>query len=107
VAAWQRAIYFVVGDEHLPLDLDQARRLVEALREVETTARPEMAAAATAAAVFVERLLDEAAAENPPMTGWEAGALMTALELILIRDGLPGRMADLRDALRAQFGLAS
>jgi hypothetical protein len=56
-----------------------------------------------AAAVFLERLLEDPNAKNPPMNDEEAAGILLALGRMLIDEGLTPRQSALHDALLAHF----
>ena len=100
MASWQHTVFFPIEGEHLPLSLDETRELVAELREKDR-AFPEKYDAQLAAAVFLERLIDELGAKNPPLTDREINAIGLALTRLEVSAGLSNRQRALRDTILA------
>jgi hypothetical protein len=95
---WQRVIVVEVDGLDYELTLDETRQILRWLR----TANPHVPATdpgSIAAAVFLERLLEDAVATNPPMNDGEAAGILIALGRMLLVEGLTGRQEALHDAL--------
>jgi hypothetical protein len=100
MARWQHTVFFPIEGEQFPLSLDETRELVTELRETDP-AFPEKYDAQVAAAVFLERLIDELGAQNPPLTHREINAIGLALTRLEVSSGLSDRQLGLRDAILA------
>jgi hypothetical protein len=99
---WQPVIVVEVDGKAYQLTHDETRDLVRWLREPNPhvpTADP----GSVAAAVFLERLLEDPAAENPPMNDEEAAGILFALGRMSIDEGPTSRQSELHDALFAYF----
>ena len=100
MASWQLVIVLGVGSEELQLTQGEASELVAMLRTPNPYA-PATEPGSISAAVFLERLLDDPKAENPPMNDDESGAILFALGRMMIDEGLTKRQRALHDALLA------
>lgn len=100
MATPQHTVFLVVDGEHFALSLDEAREIITELREPDR-GNPEMADAQLAAAVFLERLVDELDAKNPPLTRREARAIGLAITRLEVSYGVSTRQFELRNALLA------
>jgi len=101
--SWQLVIVLEVEGTRFPLTPDETREVIRTLREPNPYA-PDTELGAVAAAVFLERLLEDPTTQNPPMTDEEAGGILIALGRMMVTEGLSGRQADLHDALLAYLG---
>ena len=100
----QRVVVIAVGDKPYQLTESETRDVLRWLREPKIGI-PEADPAAVAAAVFLERLLDEPElVSNPPLTDSEAGSILVALGRMGVNEGLTDRQRALHDALLAHFG---
>lgn len=93
---WQHTIFLEIDGEALPLTAAETREIVSKLRTPQPGAS-EPADAAIAAAVHLERLLDEPDAQNPPLTPAEVHEIGLVLLRVEITDG----QISLRDAILA------
>jgi hypothetical protein len=99
---WQLVIVLELEGAPYHLTHDETRDVVRWLREPNPhvpTADP----GSNAAAVFLERLLEDPSAENPPMNDDERRGILLALLRMSIEEGLTGRQQALHDALAACF----
>jgi hypothetical protein len=99
----QWVVVLVVDGEHYQLSHPEARDVIRWLRTPKPhEAEPDLKS--IAAAVFLERLVDDPAhAKNPPMNDDEAGGILIALGRMAVKEGLTEREAALHDALLAHF----
>ena len=96
-----RVIVVDVDSRSYPLTVDETLRVIEALREPNPHS-PKMDDPSTAAAIHLERLVEEPpGTTNPPMTSFEAGAVLIALLRLELNEGLTPGMLALHDALVA------
>jgi hypothetical protein len=95
---WERVTVLEVDGLGYELTLDETRQVVRWLRTANPHA-PETDPGSIAAAVFLERLLEDPAATNPPMNDGEAAGILVALGRMMILEGLTRRQEVLHDAL--------
>jgi hypothetical protein len=96
-----RVIVVDVDSQPYPMTVDETLRVIETLREPNPHF-PKMDDPSTAAAIHLERLVEEpTGTTNPPMTSFEAGAVLIALLRLEMHEGLTPRMQALHDALVA------
>jgi hypothetical protein len=98
----QWVVVLEVDGEPYQLSHPETRDLIRWLR----TPNPHAADSdfrAIAGAIFLERLVDPANAENPPMNDDEAEAILIALGRMAVKEGLTGREEALHDALLGHF----
>lgn len=94
-----RVIVVDVDSRSYPLTVDETLRVIETLREPNPHS-PKMDDPSTAAAIHLERLVEEpTGTTNPPMTSFEAGAVLIALLRLQLNEGLTPGMLALHDAL--------
>jgi hypothetical protein len=94
----QHTIFFPIDGEHFPLSLDETRELIAELREPDV-AHPNKYDAQVAAAVSLERLVEELDATNPRLTNRELNAIGLGLTRLEVSAGLSQRQLDLRQAI--------
>jgi hypothetical protein len=83
------------------LSVTETLQVIEKLHEPNPHS-PKMDDASTAAAIHLERLVEEPiGTTNPPMTRLEAGGVLLALLRLQIDEGFTPRMQALHDALLA------
>ena len=85
-----------------PLSQSEARDLLRWLRDPNPHA-PAADDGSIAAAVFLERLLEDPEAQNPPMNDEEARGIALALLRMSMDDGLTERQQTLHDAIVAHL----
>ena len=96
----QWVVVLVVDHEHYPLTHGETGDVIRWLRAPKKgESEPDFKS--VAAAVFLERLVDDPHAENPPMNDDEAWGILIALGRKVIREGLTERESALHDALSA------
>lgn len=100
VASPQHAVFLVVDGDRFPLSIEETQDVIGKLRELDR-GNPHMADAQLAAAVHLERLVEENDTENPPLTRREARAIGLALTRLELSGGIGERQERLRNALFA------
>ena len=98
----QWVVVLVVDGQHYQLSHPETRDLIRWLRTPNPHV-PEADLKSAAAAVFLERLVEDPTAENPPMNDDEASGISLALGRKVIKEGLTAREEALHDALLAHF----
>jgi len=99
---WEYVVVVAVDGQPYELTQEETRDVIRWLREP----NPHVPAAdpgSVAAAVFLERLVEDPGAENPPMNSEEAAGILFALGRMIIDEGLTVRQQALHDALLAHF----
>lgn len=100
MATPQHAVFLIVDGERFPLSLDETRDVIVKLRSLDS-GNPHLADAQLAAAIFLERLVDELDVQNPTLKRREWRAIGLALVRLEVSEGLTARQERLRDALVA------
>jgi hypothetical protein len=90
-------ILSVGGDEYEVTAPDLAR-LTDYLRTPHPYG-PDLDPGAAAVAVYLERLMEDGPAENPPLTTSECAGMLLALGRMEIQEGLPAGLAAVNSAL--------
>ena len=91
-------IILSVGGDEYEVTAPDAARLIDYLRMAHPYGTKEDPGA-VAAAVYVERLTEERAAVNPPLTMSECAGMLLALGRMDIQEGLPAGLAAVHSAL--------
>lgn len=95
---WEQVIVVNVGGVECQLTHAETAAVIRWLR----SPNPNFPAAdpgSIHAAVFLERLIEDPKAENPPLENDEQRALLRALDRMVVKDGLTPRQEKLHDAL--------
>jgi hypothetical protein len=95
---WQQMVVVEVGGQPYQLTHDETRDLVRWLRKPNPHV-PTADLKSVLAAVLLERLLEDPAADNPPLEPDEADGMRLALMRMEIREGLTPRQQALYAAL--------
>jgi hypothetical protein len=98
----QWVVVLVVDGQHYQLTHDEARDVIRWLRTPNPHV-PDADIKSAHAAVFLEHLVDDPRAENPPRNDDEASGILIALGRKAIKEGLTAREEALHDALLAHF----
>jgi hypothetical protein len=99
---WEYVVVVEVDGQPYQLTQEETRDVIRWLREPNAHV-PAANPGSVAAAVFLERLVEDPSAENPPMNDEEAAGILFALGRMLIDEGLTVRQQALHDALVAHF----